>query len=233
MNIAVILAGGSGNRFNSELPKQFVQICNRMIIEYSIEAFQCNDNISEIVVVCNPNYMDFMRTIISRNPNWTKVKKLLQGGVERYMSSLVAINEYEEDDVLFFHDAVRPLVSQRIINECVIASKEYDAIDVVIKTTDTIVESDNGDFITSIPNRVYLYNGQTPQCFKLGVIKSAYNIALKDANFTTTDDCGVVKKYLPSVKIKLVEGDVCNMKVTYPEDLTVLEQYLHEQNNRL
>lgn len=231
MNIAVILAGGAGTRFGGDLPKQFIEVRGRMIIEYSVDAFQYNDNISEIAIVCNVNCMNLIRTIISRNPNWTKVKTVLQGGDERYLSSLAAINKYSDDDVLFFHDAVRPLISQRIIDECVVASKEYDAIDVVIKTTDTIVESTGGDFITSIPNRVYLYNGQTPQCFKLGVIKRAYDIALKDINFTTTDDCGVVLKYLPSVKINLVEGDIRNMKVTYPEDLIVLEQYLQVCNN--
>lgn len=231
MNIAVILAGGTGTRFGGDLPKQFIEVCGRMIIEYAVDAFQYNDNISEIAIVCNENCMNLIRTIISRNPNWTKVKTVLQGGDERYLSSLAAINKYSEEDVLFFHDAVRPLISQRIINECAVASKEYDAIDVVIKTTDTIVESNGGDFITSIPNRAYLYNGQTPQCFKLGVIKHAYDIALKDINFTTTDDCGVVLKYLPSVKIKLIEGDIRNMKVTYPEDLIVLERYLHVCNN--
>ena len=166
-----------------------------------------------------------MEDIVLQN-QWIKVKKILAGGKERYHSSLAAINAYENDnDNLIFHDAVRPLVSNKIIENCIKALNTYDAVDVAIKATDTIIESSTNNFITSIPNRHNLRNGQTPQCFKRGIIKKAYSYALNDPNFITTDDCGVVLKYLPETPIYIVEGESSNMKVTYPEDLFLIDKY--------
>ena len=111
---------------------------------------------------------------------WKKVKKILQGGKERYHSSLSAIESYAGTECnLIFHDAVRPLVSQRIINDVVTALDTYQAIDVALPSADTIIEVE-GDFICQIPDRSRLRRGQTPQAFDLETIRKAYEIALKD-----------------------------------------------------
>ena len=227
-NIAVVLAGGSGQRFGSALPKQFLPLAGKTVIEHSVKAFEQCDVIDEIAVVMNADYLPQMQEIIDRN-GWQKVRKLLPGGAERHFSTLAAINAYEgmRDGNLIFHDAARPAVSQRIINETVTALQDHPAVAVAIPATDTIFEvSEDGGFITNIPTRKRLRCAQTPQAFRIDVIREAYRKALQDPNFTSTDDCGVLLRYCPEVPIFIVPGDVSNMKLTYPEDTTLLEKHL-------
>lgn len=221
-NVAVILAGGSGTRLGGELPKQFLKVAGKKIIEHTIEAFEQNEFIDEIAVVCNPLYMHLLENLLI-DGGYKKVKKILNGGKERSDSSLAAINAYTEDVNLIFHDAVRPLVSQRIINDCIKALEKYDAVDVAIKTTDTIIQVRQKE-IENIPDRSILNNGQTPQCFKRALIANAYEKALQDPHFKTTDDCGVVKKYMSGTPIYVVDGEPLNMKVTYEEDLFLVDK---------
>lgn len=224
-NIAVILAGGKGLRLGEHLPKQFLKIAGKKVIEHTLDVFQTHQEIDEIAVVTSE---EDVKTIedISVNNTYTKLKKILVGGVLRYESSLAAINAYEsypDNTNLIFHDSVRPLLNYKIISDCIEALKSYNAVDVAIKTTDTIISVDN-NIIKSIPPREYLYNGQTPQAFKLGIIKKAYKRALTDPDFKTTDDCGVVHSYLPEEKIYVVKGTQQNMKLTYKEDLFLLDK---------
>ena len=227
-NIAVLLAGGSGQRFGAALPKQLLPLAGKTVIEYSVEAFELCAAIDEIAVVMNADYLPQMQEIIDRN-GWQKVQKLLPGGAERHFSTLAAINAYDgmSDVNLIFHDAARPAVSQRIINETVTALQNHPAVAVAIPATDTIFEvTDDGDFITTIPARKRLRCAQTPQAFRIDVIREAYRKALQDPNFTSTDDCGVLLRYCPEVPIFIVPGEVSNMKLTYPEDTTLLEKHL-------
>lgn len=224
MNIAVILAGGIGSRFGRDLPKQFLKVAGKKVIEHTIDVFEHNDLIDEIAVVTQPEYIADVEQLVVNN-HYRKVRKILVGGKERYHSSLSAINAYTEDtDNLIFHDAVRPLVNDRIINDCIEALKEYDAVDVAIPVADTIIQVDDTDCINAIPTRSLLRSGQTPQCFKRGVINKAYEIAMQDPNFVTTDDCGVVRKYLPQTPVYVVKGEVFNMKITYKEDLFLVDK---------
>lgn len=224
MNVAVILAGGSGSRLGDTLPKQFHKVAGKKVIEHTINVFEKCNMIDEICIVSKLEYVKDVEQIIVDNC-YKKVKKILCGGDERYKSSLSAIDSYDNDEYnLIFHDAVRPLVSEKIISECLIALNKYNAVDVAIKTTDTIIKVNEYNCIESIPNRSVLRNGQTPQCFKRRVIKKAYDIALQDPNFQTTDDCGVVRMYLPQEPIYVVNGDVFNMKLTYVEDLFLIDK---------
>lgn len=224
MNIAVILAGGSGSRLGGSTPKQFLKVAGKSVIEHTIDVFERCTYIDEICIVSKSDYIHLVEQIVVDN-EYHKVRKILSGGMERYQSSLAAINAYPNDEVnLLFHDAVRPLVNERIISDCVAALSKYNAVDVAIKTTDTIISVDSNNCIDSIPNRAVLRNGQTPQCFRLGTIRRAYEIALQDPDFKTTDDCGVVRKYLPEESVYVVDGDVSNMKLTYLEDLFLLDK---------
>ena len=224
-NIAIILAGGSGSRFGREdMPKQFLKVAGKKVIEHTIDVFEKNMHIDEIAIVSRAENVPDIEHMIVVN-HYRKIKKVLLGGKERYHSSLSAINAYTNDaDNLIFHDAVRPLINDRIIDDCIQALASYDAVDVAIPVADTIIQVDEKDRISSIPPRGMLRSGQTPQCFKRGVIKKAYDIALKDPGFTTTDDCGVVRRYLPDVPVFVVKGEVFNMKVTYKEDLFLIDK---------
>lgn len=224
MNVAVILAGGVGNRLDKSHPKQFFKVAGKTVIEHTVTVFERNQEIDEIAIVINPNYQVTIEDIVLAN-NWKKVRKILKGGAERYDSSLAAVKAYEGcgNINLIFHDAVRPLISDRIINETVAALQKYNAVDVAIPAVDTII-STNNDFIDAIPDRSKLRRGQTPQGFKLDTIKKAYEYALKDPAFKSTDDCGVVLKYLPHEKIFVVKGEEANMKLTYKEDSYLLDK---------
>lgn len=223
-NIAVILAGGVGSRLGMSTPKQFFKVAGKMVVEHTVDVFERNPRIDEIAIVSNPMLVSDFENIVLRN-KWTKVKKILKGGKERYDSSLSAIKAYADEDVnLIFHDAVRPLVSQRILNDVIDALDTYKAVDVAIPSADTIIEVDAEGFISGIPDRSRLRRGQTPQAFDRSVIEQAYARALMDPCFKTTDDCGVVLKYMPDVKVYVVRGEESNMKLTYREDTFMLDK---------
>ena len=230
-NIAVILAAGTGERSGFEIPKQMMKLAGKPIVEHTISAFENCADIDEIIVVTSAGIISKIEDIVM-NRAFKKVKKIISGGKERYESSLAAINasepESEDMDVkLIFHDAVRPLVNERIIHDVVKALQYYNAVDVVVPTTDTIISADPiTNTIEAVPDRSRLRNGQTPQGFSWGVIKKAYDLALNDPNFKTTDDCGVVLNYLPEVKIFLITGENNNIKLTYKEDLHVIDKLL-------
>ena len=230
MNVAVVLAGGSGQRFGTALPKQFLSLAGKTVIEHSVSAFEKCAAIDEIAVVMHADYLPKMQEIINKN-SWKKVRKLLPGGAERHFSTLAAINAYENADNvnLIFHDAARPAVSQRIINETVDALQAHSAVAVAVPATDTVFEvTEDGGFITDILVRKRLRCAQTPQAFYIGVIREAYRKALQDPQFQSTDDCGVLHKYCPEIPIFIVPGDTTNIKLTYPGDKALLERTLAE-----
>lgn len=220
----MILAGGTGSRAGMSTPKQFFKVAGRMVIEHTVEAFERHPLIDEIAIVSNPHCVSEVENLVLRN-GWKKVRKILKGGKERYHSSLSAIQAYPDSGVnLIFHDAVRPLVSARIIREVVEALTRYRAVDVALPSVDTVICTE-GDFIESIPDRSRLMRGQTPQAFHGEVIRKAYEIALTDPLLQVTDDCGIVRKYLPDEPIFIVRGEEANMKLTYKEDIYLLDRF--------
>ena len=218
-NVAVVLAGGKGSRMGTDIPKQFFEINGKTVLEYSVEAFDSNPSIDEVVIVSHKNYIDKVKALVSKN-NYKKVVDVLEGGKERYDSSLAAVKKYAAEDViLILHDAARPLVSKRILIT-------NPACGVAIASTDTILVCNDG-VLKSVPDRKTMYRAQTPQAFDIEVIRSAYEIGLKDPVFTATDDCGVVLKYRPDIPIRIVDGEDSNLKVTYKDDLKMVELYLN------
>ncbi len=238
----------------SSVPKQFLllgdrsgakhspEIAGRTVIEYSIEAFCSHPAIDEVAVVVHPDWRQELQAIVDRN-SWPKLTKIIDGGNERYMSSLNAIMAYidEPDDTnLLLHDAARPMVSAEIIDRVVAALEHHEAVGVAVPSTDTVWEvhpdfdnNDFGRFVARIPERRLMWRAQTPQAFRLPLIRDAYQRALQAPQFQATDDCGVVRKYMPGIKITVVEGSDRNLKVTTPQDLAAMEQMLrNESENR-
>lgn len=225
-NVAVVLAGGKGSRMGTDTPKQFFEINGKTVLEYSVEAFDSNPSIDEVVIVSHKDYIDKVKALVSKN-NYKKVAHVLEGGKERYDSSLAAVRKYAAEDViLILHDAARPLVSKRIINDVISTMKSAKACGVAIASTDTILVCNDG-VLSSVPDRKTMYRAQTPQAFDIEVIRSAYEIGLKDPAFTATDDCGVVLKYRSDIPIRIVDGEDSNLKVTYRDDLKMVELYLN------
>ena len=231
-NLAIILAGGSGSRLKYELPKQFLKLAGKLIIEHTIEKFENHPDILEIFIVTNPQYYDKTVEIVHKNA-YKKVKRILKGGVTRQESSYIGISAASDDyDNVLIHDAVRPFISSDIIDEIIERLKNYDAIDVAVPSPDTIIRIDDKFLIQDIPQRKYLRRGQTPQAFKLKVIKKAHELAIKDGFLNATDDCSLVLKYELS-DIYVVEGSDFNIKITYPIDIHIADKIFQVKNRSL
>ena len=222
--VAVILAGGTGTRVGLGIPKQLLKIAGKPIIEHTIAVFEAAPEIDEIIVLMAPGFRDQAQQIVDR-AGFRKVTRVIEGGDTRNATTRLALAAIGSDDCnILFHDAVRPLVSERIVRECVNALWTHAAVDVAIPSADTIIEVDEGDRITDIPVRARLRRGQTPQAFRSGTIREAYRLAEADPRFSATDDCGVVLRYLPEVPIKVIEGSEDNIKITHPIDVHLADK---------
>ena len=194
-------------------------------MEHSVQTFNDHPGIDQVVIVTSPEFISKVQGIVKDN-NWTKVTAVLPGGKERFDSSLSAVRHFSgnPDLVMLFHDAARPLVSARIISDTLKAMETFNAVDVAIPAVDTIVQCDAaGTVMESVQNRNLLWRMQTPQGFRQKTISKAYEVALRDPAFTATDDCGTVLRYLPDEKVGIVRGDERNIKLTYADDLNLLE----------
>lgn len=223
-NIAIILASGTGERFGENIPKQFYKFEGKTILEHSLDAFEKNKNIDEIILVTNPKFRDLAEEILKKG-DYKKVTKLLNGGRTRVESSHIGTSEAPDDANVLIHDAVRAFVTQKIIDENVEALKTYEAVGTAIESVDTIIQVDENNVITSIPQRKFLRRVQTPQSFRANLIKKAHEMALKDEDANFTDDCGLILRY-NLAPIHIVEGDELNLKITRKTDLKIIENLL-------
>ena len=229
MNIALILAAGTGSRMgNADKPKQFLPIYGKPLMIHTIEAFEMHDDIDQIVVVTSEGYDDQVK-VWCKQYDLGKVKAVAIGSDSRQGSvynGLQAIKQLgaKEGDIIVIHDAARPLISQNIITNNIEACKKYDAVDTVIKASDTIVASLEGEKISNIPNRNELYQGQTPQTFKFGLINEAHENAKAGKIPNVTDDTKLVISM--GKEVHLVEGSKQNFKITTFDDLMMLKALL-------
>jgi 2-C-methyl-D-erythritol 4-phosphate cytidylyltransferase len=228
--VAVVLAGGSGARFGTPVPKQLLPLAGRPMIEHSVAAFEQAPAVDQILVVMSAGHAERVRALLGTG-GYAKLSNVIDGGATRTGSTRCAIAELgdEECDVLF-HDAARPLVSQQTIADCVAALADHRAVGVAVPSSDTIAVVGDG-LMTAIPRRDSLVRCQTPQGFRLSVIRRAYQLADADPAFAelpATDDCGIVLRYLPELGVHVVPGSERNIKITYPRDLAVAEALLRE-----
>ncbi len=232
MNIAIILAGGTGQRMDSSnLPKQFIKIGEKEILIHTLEKFQKNHQIDEILIVMNSQWIEFTQNLL-KSSHITKLKSIIQGGKTRQESSYNALcyikNNYRnnDDNILILHDAVRPFVTDEIITLSIAKTIEHSACCVVVKTIDTIIKSKN-NFLDEPLSRTSLYNEQTPQCFKFNIIWSAYNKAKEDNKLSEfTDDISFV--HYIGYPVYLLEGNYSNIKITTNFDLIIAKQIYFE-----
>ena len=231
MIFASILAGGSGDRVgNTNKPKQFLFLGSKPILIHTIEKFYINNLFDEIIVAVPKQWIKYTQDLIEKYiPNSSNIT-VIEGGYFRNGSIINSITYLKEnysisdDDVIVTHDAVRPFVTHRIIMENIEAAKKYGACNTVIPATDTIVESKNGDFVFKIPNRDFMYQGQTPQSFKILKFEEYYNL-LSDYEKLILSDAAKVFT-LNDEDVFLVKGEVTNIKITYTYDLKVANAIL-------
>jgi 2-C-methyl-D-erythritol 4-phosphate cytidylyltransferase len=228
--VAVVLAGGSGERFGTPVPKQLLPLAGRPMIEHSVAAFERAPAVDRILVVMAAGHADEVRALLKAG-GYAKLSNVIDGGPTRTASTRRAIAELGQDECdVLFHDAARPLVSQQTIAACAAALAAHPAVGVAVPSSDTIAVVTDG-VMTAIPSRDSLARCQTPQGFRLSVIRRAYQLADADPRFgerPATDDCGIVLRYLPELGVHVVPGSERNLKITYPRDLRIAEALLSE-----
>ena len=241
--VAVVLAGGSGQRFGAGVPKQLLELDGQTLLAHCVAAFDAAPGVDEVLVVMPPGRTADAEKLRADGA-YPKLTAVIEGGTSRPGSTRAAISaisarrtaaaaggDRDADWGVLFHDAARPLVDQRIIADCVAALERVDALGVAVPTADTIVVVADG-VMTRIPRRDSLLRCQTPQAFRLSVIARAHELALADPDYEPTDDCGVVLRYLPDVPVHVVQGSERNLKITYPRDLAIARVLLDEEQNR-
>ena len=229
---AAILAGGVGTRMQSaEKPKQFLEVGGKPIIIHTIEKFISIENFTKILVLTPADWVDYTRVLIENYMGSDSGVLVLPGGADRNETLMCALAYIEEhykvdaDTILVTHDAVRPFVTERIIRENMEAAGLYGACGTAIPATDTIVQSRDGKYMHSIPDRSCMYQQQTPQSFRVTLLKETYALLNEEERKSLTDACKIL--VLKGVPVYMVMGDSCNIKITYPEDLLLSEVLVH------
>ncbi|MFD1172402.1 IspD/TarI family cytidylyltransferase [Oceanobacillus picturae] len=226
MIYAGILAGGKGTRMgNVPMPKQFLTLNDKPIIVHTVEKFVLNNKFEKIIIATPKEWVNHTNDILKKyNLDFPRIQVIV-GGEDRN-STIISIADYIEtefslgdEDILVTHDAVRPFLTHRILQENIEEGLAHNAVDTVISAVDTIVESNDDSFISSIPRRDYMYQGQTPQTFNIKKLKSLYNILTPEEKTILTDACKIFS--IKGEDVKLVQGEIFNIKVTTPYDLNV------------
>lgn len=219
---AIIVAGGSGTRMGSAIPKQFLTLAGKPVLMHTISVFKAFDPDCNLIVVLPESQLEFWHSLCLKHA-FTTAHQLVSGGQTRFHSVLNGLNLIDDSDsVVFIHDGVRPLVSQRTLKNCFETALHSGNAIPVLPVVESLRKIE-GDLSVSVDRSVYL-NVQTPQTFLSGQIREAYAQAYTPA---FTDDASVCE--MAGFRINLVEGNPANIKITTPEDLIFAEALL--QNN--
>lgn len=234
MIFGVVLAGGIGSRMgNVDKPKQYLLVGEKPIIIHTLERFYVQNEFEKIIVLCPEEWVSHTKNLIKKYMKDTERIVVLRGGDTRnetIMNSLRYIEkEYglDDDTIVVTHDSVRPFVTQRIIEENIKYAKEYGACDTAVAATDTIVYSKDNVLISDIPDRSKMYQGQTPQTFNALKLKNLYESLTEEEKATLTDAAKIF--VMKGEKVHIVDGEVFNIKITYPYDLRVAEALIREE----
>jgi 2-C-methyl-D-erythritol 4-phosphate cytidylyltransferase len=221
-NIAVILASGTGSRFRSAVPKQFLKLAGKTVLEHTLDTFERHPRIDEIVIVGSADHL-LIEQIVTQ-AGYRKVSKIVAGGDTRQKSSASGVAAIEGDQhKVLVHDAVRPLLDHATIDRCLDALDDYSAVDTAIPASDTVIRVSPSRLIEDIPDRSALRLGQTPQGFRSGLLREAHQRASEDADLAVTDDCGLILHYGLG-QVVVVDGNVDNIKITYPSDIYLADR---------
>lgn len=231
MIFAAIVAGGIGTRLGSNIPKQFLMLGNKPIIIHTVEKFLLCSKFDAIFIGIHENWLPYAKDIFVKNNLTSKKIYFSQGGENRNLTIMNIIKDIEtkfgesNEHILVTHDAVRPFVTLRIIEENINAAREFGACDTVVKSHDTIVKSDiSRTEIENIPNRKYMFLGQTPQSFNMLKLKELYNELNQKQKEELTDACKIFS--IKNQKVSLVMGEFSNFKITTISDYKIAQSLL-------
>lgn len=225
-SIALILAAGMGKRMGASVNKQYLLLNGLPIVARTISVFERSSLIDSIYLVIPAEEIPYCREHVVEACGFKKVVAIIPGGKERQnsvMNGLNAIREQADDnDVVLIHDGVRPLVTEAVLSESIAVARISDGALVAVPAKDTIKVVTDG-IVVGTPLRDTLWQAQTPQSFRFGIIHAAHLAAEADG-FTGTDDASLIER--SGGKISVVRGDYRNIKITTPEDLILAEAFL-------
>ncbi len=217
-HVALVLAAGQGARMNSEIPKQFLDLEDHPLIWYALQAFQ-KSFVDEIILVTGSGQELYCRTEIVEKYGFSKVKRIVPGGAERYESVYRGLSAAQNCDYIYIHDGARPFLDAEILERARRCVEECGACAAGMPVKDTIKVTDENNFVRDTPDRSRTWQIQTPQVFSFPVIRQAYELLFAEGKMCgITDDAMVVERY-SSRRVRLFEGSYRNIKVTTPEDL--------------
>ncbi|MFD1675368.1 2-C-methyl-D-erythritol 4-phosphate cytidylyltransferase [Alicyclobacillus fodiniaquatilis] len=233
MIFTMILAGGKGNRMgNKDIPKQFLILGDKPIIIHTIEKFLLFNEINEVIALCPKEWLIHTKNLLHKHCIPESRVTVVEGGDTRHRTIQKGISFLQDhrnassNDIIITHDAVRPFVSYRIIKENIEQCVAHGAVDTVIPATDTIVRSEDGRTLNEIPPRQELYQGQTPQSFRIGTIIDSYR-SLESQEIEMATDAAKIA-LLNGKDVYIVIGESTNLKITTPSDLLFANAILKE-----
>lgn len=235
MNIAVIFAGGSGQRMHTrDIPKQFLEMHKKPIIIYTLEIFDKHPEIDAIVIACIDGWIEHLNNLIYQY-RIDKVKKIVQGGMTGQMSifnGIQAAKEIsgEEEAIVLIHDSVRPLINNEVISENIKSVKKNGSAITTGIVKETILVINDDESIKSVPDRYHSRVAKAPQSFWLKDIYSAHIKAQCEGLYDCIDSCSLMKRYGHS--LYLVDGPYENIKITTPDDFYTMRALLDAQEDR-
>ncbi len=241
---AIVLAAGSGSRMKSTVAKQYLPLAGKPLICHALQAVERSEIIDDCILVTGEQDIEYVRAEIVAKYGFHKVTAIVAGGAERYLSVANALEKMAEgglkvpntDGYVFIHDGARPFLTEAILQRTYDAVTQYHACVAAMPVKDTVKIADENGFAAQTPDRRYVWAIQTPQVFDTLLIQEAYrklkeNLPeMKRQGISVTDDAGVVERFT-DYRVKLVEGDYSNLKVTTPEDIQIAEALLSKAEN--
>lgn len=226
MIFAGIVAGGSGTRMkSSNVPKQFIRVLDKPIIIYTVEKFAAQKHIDEIYIGIKPEWHEVMDTLLAEYSIDTRRVKVIDGGSDRnatvmnIVSAIKAAHKVKKGDIILTHDAVRPFLTDKMIEDNIIGALKYSACGTYVKCVDTVVSSQDGETVDETLDRSRLYRAQTPQSFDITLLDKYYGELDENQKAQLTDTCSIFTA--KGEKIHIVEGDAINIKITTDSDLII------------
>ncbi|MFR4352536.1 MAG: 2-C-methyl-D-erythritol 4-phosphate cytidylyltransferase [Roseburia sp.] len=223
---AIVLAAGDGKRMNSAVRKQYLTLGGKPVLFFSLKAFE-ESEVTEIVLVVGEGEAEYCREQIIDKYGIRKISAVVEGGRERYHSVYAGLAAVRGADYVLIHDGARPLLTADIIERSIAAVKLHDACVVGMPVKDTIKIVSEDGFSAETPDRSSLWQIQTPQTFFYPLIWEAYESVITKEECAVTDDAMVLER-MTGKRVKVIEGNYRNIKITTPEDLIVAEAYLQE-----
>ena len=214
---AVVLAAGQGRRMGTDLPKQFLPLCGKPVLWYSLNCFQNSGLTDRIVLVTGKEWIGYCEEIVQKY-GLSKVKTITEGGENRYDSVYNGLKACADTEFVMIHDGARPFITDEILRRGLLGAEKTGACVIGMPSKDTVKIADQEGFIKETPQRSSVWIIQTPQVFRYSLIREAYRRIMESGTVNVTDDAMVVEQTL-GTKIALAEGSYENLKVTTPDDL--------------